>query len=304
MVDTLAPLAPTLAGLSSQLRALGLRRSLALAVQHRLRRRLGLYQLCSPLLEGRACLEIGGPSAIFRRDGPLPVYALASSVDNCNFAEQTVWQGQVEEGQEFRYDASLPPGRQHIADATDLRGTVADASYDALLASHVIEHIANPLRALREWSRVLAESGTLVLVVPHRETTFDHRRPLTSVEHLVEDFERGVGEDDATHVDEFVALCDLDRDAVVHSREELAERTARFVENRSLHHHVFDTLLVLRMLDRAGFQLLGVETALPFHIVAVARRLPDDVEPSNEAFVEPGAAWRASSWFASDRPPA
>ena len=283
------------------MRTLGLRRSLALAWQHRLRRRLSLYEPCSALLAGRRCLEIGGPSAIFHRDGPLPVYALASSVDNCNFAEQTVWQGHVEEGQEFRFDDSSPPGRQHIADATDLGGTVADASYDAVLASHVIEHIANPLRALREWARVLVEGGTLVLVVPHRETTFDHRRPLTTIEHLVDDFERGVGEDDPTHVAEFVALCDLDRDPVLHSRQELAERTARFVENRSVHHHVFDSLLVLRMLDRAGFQLLGVETALPFHIVAVAQRPPHGGQPSNQAFLEPGAAWRASSWFATDR---
>jgi hypothetical protein len=55
------------------------------------------------------------------------------------------------------------------------------------------------------------------------------------------------------------------------------------------------------MLDRAGFQLLGVETALPFHIVAVARRLPDSATAANDAFLEPGAAWRSSSWFASDR---
>lgn len=291
-----------LAGLAAQVRVLGYRRSLTLALRHRLRRRLGIYPLCARLLEGRACLEIGGPSPFFGHDGPLPIYPLASTVDNCTFAERTVWQGEVEKGRTFSYEESRSPGWQYIQDATDL-ARIADESYDAVLASHVIEHIANPLLALAEWRRVLRQGGTLILVVPHHEMTFDHRRPVTSLEHLVDDFERGVAEDDSTHVAEFIELFDLDRDPEGRTREELAATAARFVENRCLHHHVFDSALVVRMLDQAGLELLGLETALPFHVVAVARRTPAGVTAANEAFLDADAAWARSSCFSTDRRP-
>ena len=35
---------------------------------------------------------------------------------------------------------------------------------------------------------VTGAGGALLLVVPHREGTFDHRRPVTELEHLVADF--------------------------------------------------------------------------------------------------------------------
>jgi SAM-dependent methyltransferase len=232
----------------------------------------------------------------------LPIYPIASSVDNCTFAERTVWQGEVEKGRTFSYEASRSPGWQYIYDATDL-ARIPDESYDAVLASHVIEHIANPLLALAEWRRVLRRAGILILVVPHREMTFDHRRPVTSLEHLIDDFERGVAEDDSTHVAEFIELFDLDRDPERRTREELAATTARFVENRCMHHHVFDSALVVRMLDRAGLELVGLETALPFHVVAVARRMPAGVTAANEAFLDPDAAWARSSCFSTDRRP-
>jgi SAM-dependent methyltransferase len=289
-----------LQSLTAQVRTLGVRRSLALALQYRLGRKLSIHPLCARLVQGRACLEIGGPSALFRRDGPLPIYPLAASVDNCTFAERTVWEGEVRQGRTFVYDESAPPGRQFIAEATDL-GRIADESYEAVLASHVIEHVANPLRALAEWSRVLREEGTLVLVVPHRETTFDHRRPLTPIAHLVDDFERGVGEDDPTHIAEFVELLDLDRDPERRRRDELAALAADFVANRFVHHHVFDSRLVVEMLDRASFQLLALATALPFHIVAIARRPPRGVAPANAAFLEPSASWVRASCFSTDR---
>jgi SAM-dependent methyltransferase len=289
----------TRAALAAQVRLLGLRRSLALALRNRLGRRLRTYPTCARLLEGRTCLEIGGPSRLFARDGPLPIYPLAASVDNCTFAERTVW-GAVEEGRTFSYDPSRPPGRQYVSEATDL-AAIRDEAYDAVLASHVIEHIANPLAALGEWSRVLRPGGTLVLVVPHYELTFDHRRPVTELDHLVRDFERGVGEDDSTHVAEFVQLFDLDRDPELRTRDELAARTAGFAENRCIHHHVFDSALAVRMLDRAGYELLTLETALPFHIVALARRPPAGVTAVNEPFLRPDAAWARSSCFSRDR---
>ncbi len=118
-------------------------------------------------------LEIGGPSAIFARKGPLPLYPLFDRLDNCDFADATIWHGDAAEGTAFRYDDDRPPGRRYVRDGTSLDG-IDDASYDVVLASHTLEHIANPLRALAEWKRVVGSQGHLILVVPHLENTFDH----------------------------------------------------------------------------------------------------------------------------------
>jgi SAM-dependent methyltransferase len=57
-----------------------------------------------------------------------------------------------------------------------------DDSLDFVLASHVIEHFPDPIRALEEWVRVARRY--VVVVVPHRDRTFDRGRELTPVEEF------------------------------------------------------------------------------------------------------------------------
>ncbi len=52
-----------------------------------------------------------------------------------------------------KYLDNKEPGIQYVRDATDLRG-IPDSKYDFVLASHALEHIANPLKAMSEWTRV------------------------------------------------------------------------------------------------------------------------------------------------------
>ncbi len=268
-----------------------------LALQHRLGRRLRLYDDCRAIVQGARGLEIGGPSAVFSRSGLLPVYPLLEGLDNCDFSGETIWHGRAGEGEPFVYDPDRPAGRRFIRSATSLHG-LEDGSYDVILASHTLEHVANPLLALAEWRRVVGPAGHVVLVLPHYENTFDHRRPVTTLAHLEADFADSVGEDDDTHVAEFIELCDLGRVPEELTHEAFKSRTVAFVENRSLHHHVFDTELVVRLLDRAGFRLLGVETALPFHIAVLARA---DDGSGNGPFLTGDAKWRRTSVFRRDR---
>jgi SAM-dependent methyltransferase len=277
---------------------IGLRGMARIALRHRLGRHLQVLATCRPLLEEARGLEIGGPSAIFARDGILPLYPLLGRLDNCDFAGETIWHGDAADGSPFTYDAGREPGTRLVRDATALEG-IGDASYDLVLSSHTLEHVANPLRALAEWKRVIRDGGHLVLVLPHLENTFDHLRPVTTLQHLEDDLVRSTPEDDDTHLREFIELCDLARVPERLSRQAFEQRTRDHVENRTIHHHVFDTDLVVRLLDRAGFHLVAVETALPFHIVAVAAvRGP---APDNGSFLSATAGWRQRSVFRRDR---
>jgi SAM-dependent methyltransferase len=266
----------------------------------RRRPRARCLPLVVSLVGGRSGLEVGGPSAVFGgRRGILPVYPEVGGLDNCNFSSQTVWKAHVE-GATFVYEAGRAPGQQYIAEASDL-SVIPAARYGFLLSSHALEHCANPIKALGEWLRVIEEGGALVLLLPHREGTFDHRRPVTPLEHLVADAAAGVGEDDMTHLDEILALHDLALDPGGGTPEQFRLRSMRNVENRCFHQHVFDTRAAVKLLDHLGVQLLAVETMRPFHIIAVARKLPMGSRPDNRAFLAADAGWVADSVFAGDR---
>jgi len=81
---------------------------------------------------------------------------------------------------------------------------MADASQDFVIASHVLEHMANPLRMLCEIHRVVRPGGTVLLFLPDRHSTFDKDRASTPLEHVVDEYERGVTEVDDAHIEDFL----------------------------------------------------------------------------------------------------
>ena len=221
-------------------------------------------------VEGHCGLEVGGPSRVFGPRGLVPVYRHAARIDNVNFATHTAWEPAVREGGKFIFDPRRPPGTQWIREARTLKG-IADAGYDFVISSHCLEHLANPLGALREWRRATRSEGHALVIVPDRERSFDHRRPVTTLSHLREDEARDTGEDDRTHIAEAQALHDLDRDPGAGSAEEFQARLERNFENRCLHHHVFDLALLRDALSAAGWRVLATERARPVHLVAWAQ---------------------------------
>jgi len=262
--------------------------------------RLKFYPYCKSFFEFKTGLEIGGPSGMFRQEGLVPVYPVAARIDNVNFGSHTVWQGGVSEGQTFIFDPAKAPGYQYIAEASDLR-CIEDASYDFVLASHCIEHLANPLKGLAEWARVLQQDGVLVLVVPHKDGTFDHRRPLTSLQHLIQDFDSQMDEGDMTHLEEILKLHDLSKDPGAGDFQFFQERSKRNIENRCLHHHVFDTRLAVEVVDYTGLQILAVEVFRPYHIIIIAQKTGRDQIVNNERFIGINARRCWVSPFPSDR---
>jgi ubiquinone/menaquinone biosynthesis C-methylase UbiE len=141
------------------------------------------------------------------------------------------------------------------------------------MPSHSLEHIANPVKALKEWQRVLKPNGALILSLPYYRNTFDHRREPTSVDHMLKDFEENVGEDDLTHLPEILEKHDLTMDLAAGSKQEFHKRSLENFSNRCLHHHVFDENNSRQLLSRIGFDVLSLNSVIPPHICILARMI-------------------------------
>lgn len=63
-----------------------------------------------------------------------------------------------------------------------------DGALDFVVLSHVIEHVANPVRVIGEVFRVLRPGGRALIAAPDKRFTFDRTRAITPVETLLEDF--------------------------------------------------------------------------------------------------------------------
>ena len=229
--------------------------------------RLPVKKTYRPLVEGRRGIEVGGPSSVFRT--ALPLYRFVGELDGVNFASDTIWEGHLDSAAPFAYSDS-GSGRQFIADATDLH-EIPTATYDFVLSSNCLEHVANPIKALVEWRRVLKPGGTIVLVLPNQKSNFDHRRPVTTMDHLLDDFARNTAEDDLTHLDEILALHDLSMDRPAGNLAQFRERSLQNFDNRTLHHHVFDMPLIEQLLDFLEFEVLDATTTRT-DFFALARR--------------------------------
>ena len=252
------------------------------------------------LLRGKRGIEIGGPSQVFTAKGLFPVYPIAGYLDNCNFGGTTVWEGDIQEGLSFQFDRNKPAGRQFILEATAME-CIPSASYDFVLSSHALEHTANPILALTEWVRLLKDQGTLVLLLPHKDETFDHHRPVTTIRHLIADFQAGMTEDDLTHMPEILALHDLGRDPEAGDLAAFKARSEHNFENRCFHHHVFDTHLAISLVDHMRLKIRAVEAIRPMHILIVAQKMKRGELVDNSAFTGESAQYRQSSPFLSDR---
>ncbi|MDA7640984.1 class I SAM-dependent methyltransferase [Opitutaceae bacterium] len=127
---------------------------------------------------------------------------------------------------------------------------IVSNSLDYIVASHVIEHCANPVKALAEFYRVTKPGGIIYIVVPDKIKTFDRNRPATPVDHMLEDFTNNVADSDPTHIHDFIygidwetiypnmPQSDYDREKRDHYEHYIKATSER--EPIDIHFHVFD----------------------------------------------------------------
>ena len=212
------------------------------------------YKIISKALNNCKTLEIGGPSTMFYTK--LPIYQNLKSLNVVNFSNKTIWEGDIKEGHNCNYYGNKI-AYQFISEAT-LLTNVKTNNYDAIISSHCLEHVANPIKALIRWYETLKTNGYLLLVLPNKIGNFDHKRKYTTFEHILNDYKIDVDESDTTHINEYIEFFDLEKKPGNKiSLEDFKEITKDNFVNREMHHHVFNKELIFQTLKFCKFEILN-----------------------------------------------
>lgn len=203
-------------------------------------------------------IEIGGPSKIFTNEGAIPIYPVIAELDGCNFSENSLWEQGLKEGRTYKWNGDKL-GYQYICEGISISERMSPEKYDFVISSNCIEHIANPLKAIEDWLRLIKVGGIFLLVAPKKESNFDHNREVTPFNHLKEDYQNDIKEDDLTHMEEILMKHDLSMDLPAGNIEQFRARSLENFKNRALHHHIFsvETLFATFVFSRLETIFMG-----------------------------------------------
>jgi len=117
---------------------------------------------------------------------------------------------------------------------------LGEASQDFVIASHVLEHLANPLAMLVDIHRVLRPGALLVLLIPDRRKTFDRDRAPTPLTHLIDEYQRDVREVDDAHILDFLRGTSTNLDDQSEISDAYTSAHISLHRRRSVHAHVWN----------------------------------------------------------------
>lgn len=123
---------------------------------------------------------------------------------------------------------------------TDRLSAFTDRSLDFVIASHVGEHVADPLGLLADIYRVLRPGGVALILLPDRRFSFDSERQPTKLEQLISEHVQGVTSVSDDQIREFIR--------VVEGLPETAERIADH-RKRSIHVHCWSEEEFVQVLE-------------------------------------------------------
>jgi SAM-dependent methyltransferase len=142
-----------------------------------------------------------------------------------------------------------------IVDDGEKLATVADESQDFIVANHMLEHTEDPVGTILNHLSKLRPGGVLFYAVPDKRFTFDFRRPVTPIEHMLADHEEGPERSRAEHFREWCQLViDHESDSVGSAEQaaspEWVEKRAQELEAQgySIHMHVWTQAEFLKLL--------------------------------------------------------
>lgn len=171
--------------------------------------------------------------------------------------------------------AALPLVEVDFVTNAETLDTVPDGSQDFLIANHVLEHCEDAIGTLKNWFRVLRNGGILFATVPDARYTFDYRRGITPLSHLIADHEEGPEKGNRETYWEWHQL--------VSGAEDPKAATARsLAKKENIHFHAWTQAEFFEL-----FGYLRKELAIPVEIECGVRSLAEITVVARKEEIEP-----------------
>jgi SAM-dependent methyltransferase len=215
-------------------------------------------------------LEVGG------LNWPLetPPWAIVRQVDRMSTEDLR---------KEYPEVADQPLLNVDIVDNGETLDTIPAGSQDFIIANHFLEHTQDPIGTIGIHLEKLKPGGVLFYAVPDKRYTFDFRRAITPLEHMIRDHEQGPADSRREHFDEWTSLVggteeDRATEDAFRKFQTWAGTEARRLEDEdfSIHMHVWDQASFLALLlhcrKRFGNFDIEVTAQRSIEIVTVLRK--------------------------------
>ena len=190
-----------------------------------------MINIINEITSNKNGVEIGGPS----KTGEI-IYRNSQTIDNIVFSKNTIWSTHTDTNKDMF-------GKVIINDGVNI-SSVKNENYDFLFSSYCLEHIANPLKALKEWLRIIKTDGHIILILPEKSCCSDHKRNISSFSTILSQYYKDIGEDDLSTLPEILENHDLSMDMPCLNYEDFVKRSLDNINNRCLHHYVYKPSLL------------------------------------------------------------
>ncbi len=122
---------------------------------------------------------------------------------------------------------------------------IENESQDFVIANSFIEHCQNPIGAIESFFRVLKNKGILYLAIPDKRFTFDKKRPTTTFQHLMKDYNKGSEWSRKQHYEEWVRYT-----SNLKTEDDIQKQIEYLMQiNYSIHFHVWSQNEILELLS-------------------------------------------------------
>ncbi|MGN6255066.1 MAG: methyltransferase domain-containing protein [Solirubrobacterales bacterium] len=133
-----------------------------------------------------------------------------------------------------------------VVDDGEKLTTIEPESQDFIVANHFLEHTEDPIGTIETHLGKLKPGGILFYAVPDKRFTFDFRREVTPLEHMIADHELGAERSRAEHYDQWAQEVFPEEGET--SEQALARARKLEDEAYSIHMHVWTQAEFLRLI--------------------------------------------------------
>lgn len=148
-------------------------------------------------------------------------------------------------------------------------GQFRDGAFDFVVINHVLEHVANPVKVVRDVFRICRKGGIVIIGIPDKDYTFDKGRELTTWEHLWSDYANDVKQSSDNHYESFL------RSAAPHVFDEPPENVRIHIQlsrKRREHVHAWNSDTFDRFLQ-ACFENLKIDACPRYKSAACENKI-------------------------------